>query len=102
MPKLNILYGFLILALIVTIFTENTDNDLIRLSPSQQDLPPKLDSDIGLLHFSCNQACWYGDKCKEAISYKEDNKFVCECNSCETIDSCKLYANDRTKFIWTC
>ena len=98
--KVDILFGVATLVILVTLFTSVQDEP--RLSPSIQDQAPKLSSNTGLIHSSCSEICWTGDKCKQAESLKGSNNYFCICSSCENLDKCNLKSDNPSEFNWNC
>ena len=99
--RIDILFGVLTLIVLATLFS-NANNEP-RLSPGFQEGAPKLNSNIGLLHAPCSDACWNGDGCKQAESIKkESGNYLCMCSSCDNMDRCKLESETPSEFIWNC
>jgi len=79
--RINILFGVLILAAIVTILVPQTD--IVKLSPSTENqYNYKFDTELGVLHSNCATACLKLDECQTSSSYKKGNLYFCECNDC--------------------
>ena len=78
--KINILFGVLILAALVTILIPNTDLGP-RMSPSANENNIKLPTQTGVLHSECAKACLIRD-CTTSESYEEGDLFKCKCTSC--------------------
>ncbi len=91
--KINVFWGVLILATLVAIIIPNTNN--VRLSPNGEDSDYQFETNVGVLHANCAEACSNLDNCKTSESYEKDNQFICECKECETTKDFKIISEDR-------
>jgi len=106
--KFNVLLGLLLTLAIVSIIVSNYPNSIsIKQTNSQQFSPQKelnkLDTNVGLLHYSCSNTCWENDRCQKSESFQGVNKnYYCICSECETTEKCILSSNERNNFVWNC
>nr|MBA4405013.1 hypothetical protein [Nanoarchaeum sp.] len=104
--KFNVLVGVLLLLLITTIIVNSSSNSIKTIKSSGQQFSPdrdsvKLDTNIGLSHYSCASVCLQ-DRCEKSESFKGIDKYYCVCSTCESTNKCILSFNTRNSFTWDC
>lgn len=92
--------------LITTIIIDSNSNSIKTIKSSNQQFSPardsvNLDTNIGLSHYSCANACLQ-DRCEKSESFKGISKYYCVCSNCESTNKCILSSNTRNSFIWNC
>ena len=93
--RLNILYGILILAVIVTLFVPDINSP--RFSPTNEG-NIKVNTELGVLHSECAKSCLKVDQCTTSESYKKGDLYYCECKDCSNNKDITLTSQTRSEF----